>query len=167
MSKISSNHEITLPVESLERAGLRPGDEVAIEAQGPGRIVVRRVPRDPGTAVEVAVSDRARRIERGSLTIWSESGGDAHRIALEGEMDGSNARDLEQELVRLEATDVSRIVLDLSRLKFIDSTGLAVILRVHGRAKADGHSLCLVRPRGQVGRALELSALDQELSFLD
>ncbi len=42
MPKISSKHQVTLPVEALRRAGLRVGDEVAIEAEGQDRIVVRR-----------------------------------------------------------------------------------------------------------------------------
>lgn len=42
MPKISSKHQVTLPVQSLERAGLGPGDEVTIEAQGPDLIVLRR-----------------------------------------------------------------------------------------------------------------------------
>lgn len=53
MPKISSKHQVTLPVEMLERAGMGPGDEVAIEAEGPDRIVVRRAPRDPAEALGV------------------------------------------------------------------------------------------------------------------
>ena len=39
--------QITLPVETLERAGLQAGDDVTIEAAGADRIVVRRTPPDP------------------------------------------------------------------------------------------------------------------------
>ncbi len=53
MPRISSKHQVTLPVESLERAGLRPGDEVRIEAEGPDRIVVWRVARNPADALGV------------------------------------------------------------------------------------------------------------------
>jgi bifunctional DNA-binding transcriptional regulator/antitoxin component of YhaV-PrlF toxin-antitoxin module len=53
MPRISSKHQVTLPVESLERAGLRPGDEVRIEAEGPDRIVVERIPRDPTVALGI------------------------------------------------------------------------------------------------------------------
>ncbi len=53
MPKISSKHQITLPVQTLERAGLRAGDEVAIEAEGPDRIVVRRAPSDPSEALGI------------------------------------------------------------------------------------------------------------------
>jgi AbrB family looped-hinge helix DNA binding protein len=53
MPRISSKHQITIPVESLERAGLKAGDEVAIEAEGRERIVVRKAPRDPARAFGV------------------------------------------------------------------------------------------------------------------
>jgi AbrB family looped-hinge helix DNA binding protein len=53
MPKISSKHQITIPVESLERAGLGPGDEVAVEAEGPDRIVVRKAVGDAGRALGV------------------------------------------------------------------------------------------------------------------
>jgi bifunctional DNA-binding transcriptional regulator/antitoxin component of YhaV-PrlF toxin-antitoxin module len=53
MPRISSKHQVTLPVESLKRAGLKTGDEVAIEAEGADRIVVRRVSRDVERALGV------------------------------------------------------------------------------------------------------------------
>jgi bifunctional DNA-binding transcriptional regulator/antitoxin component of YhaV-PrlF toxin-antitoxin module len=53
MPRISGKHQVTLPVESLQRAGLRAGDEVRIEAEGPDRIVVQRIPRDPAEAFGV------------------------------------------------------------------------------------------------------------------
>lgn len=42
MPRISSKHQVTLPVDTLEGAGLRAGDEVTISAEGPDHIVVRR-----------------------------------------------------------------------------------------------------------------------------
>jgi AbrB family looped-hinge helix DNA binding protein len=43
MPRISSKHQVTLPVDVLRRAGLRSGDEVTVEADGSDRIVVRRI----------------------------------------------------------------------------------------------------------------------------
>jgi bifunctional DNA-binding transcriptional regulator/antitoxin component of YhaV-PrlF toxin-antitoxin module len=53
MPKISSKHQVTLPVEALKRAGLNVGDEVAIEAEGIDRIVVRRISREADRALGV------------------------------------------------------------------------------------------------------------------
>jgi anti-anti-sigma factor len=53
------------------------------------------------------------------------------------------------------------------RAEFIDSTGLAVIIRAHWRSTNDGHSLDLTRPPKDVMRILELCGLDQELPFVE
>jgi bifunctional DNA-binding transcriptional regulator/antitoxin component of YhaV-PrlF toxin-antitoxin module len=53
MPKISSKNQVTIPIESLSRAGLSAGDEVAIEADGPDRIVLRRVDSEPARALGI------------------------------------------------------------------------------------------------------------------
>lgn len=53
MPKISSKHQVTLPVESLATAGLKAGDDVTIDAEGPDTIVVRRARRDVDQALGV------------------------------------------------------------------------------------------------------------------
>ena len=44
---------MTLPVEALASAGLKSGDEVSIEADGPDTIVVRRATHDVDSALGV------------------------------------------------------------------------------------------------------------------
>jgi bifunctional DNA-binding transcriptional regulator/antitoxin component of YhaV-PrlF toxin-antitoxin module len=51
--RISSKNQVTLPVESMAVAGLSAGDEVTIEADGAGTIVVRRMDRDIDAALGV------------------------------------------------------------------------------------------------------------------
>jgi bifunctional DNA-binding transcriptional regulator/antitoxin component of YhaV-PrlF toxin-antitoxin module len=51
--RISSKHQVTLPVETLASAGLKAGDEVSIEADGPDTIVVRRATHDVDSALGV------------------------------------------------------------------------------------------------------------------
>ena len=110
------------------------------------------------------MTDEPRRIKQGLLTIRSEPQ-DAHLVSLHGELDGATAKELEAEFIRIEATSVSHIVLDLRELDFIDSTGLAVILRADTRAKNDGHVLRVLQPQGQVARIFELTQLDEVLAF--
>ena len=71
MARISSKNQVTLPVESLERAGMKAGDEVAIEAESRDRIVVRKAVRDPARGFgvfeglyEPGYLDRLRACER-------------------------------------------------------------------------------------------------------
>ena len=42
MSRVSSKHQVTLPVRVLQEAGLVAGDEVVIRVTGYGRIEVER-----------------------------------------------------------------------------------------------------------------------------
>jgi bifunctional DNA-binding transcriptional regulator/antitoxin component of YhaV-PrlF toxin-antitoxin module len=53
MPRISTKHQVTLPVESLEAAGLKAGDEVVIEAEGKERIVVHRAAPDLRSALGI------------------------------------------------------------------------------------------------------------------
>jgi anti-anti-sigma factor len=113
------------------------------------------------------MSDQARLIERGLLTISSEPHTAAHLVTASGELDGFNARELEDELIRLERDGCSQVVLNLGRLELIDSTGLAVIVKAHRRMEKMDYSLIVVRPQGQQARrAFELSGLDKTLSFV-
>ncbi|MBI4884628.1 MAG: AbrB/MazE/SpoVT family DNA-binding domain-containing protein [Actinobacteria bacterium] len=45
-TRISSKHQITIPVAALRAAGLEIGDRVVAHADGPGRVVLERE-RDP------------------------------------------------------------------------------------------------------------------------
>jgi anti-sigma B factor antagonist len=101
------------------------------------------------------------------FTLRLEENGEAV-VAVGGEMDASHAHALEHELLRIEATGISRIVLDLSSLGFIDSTGLAVIVRAHDRGGRDcDHLLKVKGPQGEVKRVFELAGLDKELEFVE
>ena len=42
MSVISRKNQVTLPVEALRAAGLRPGDDVRVQAVAPGRLELIR-----------------------------------------------------------------------------------------------------------------------------
>jgi bifunctional DNA-binding transcriptional regulator/antitoxin component of YhaV-PrlF toxin-antitoxin module len=53
MPRISSKNQVTLPVEVLAVAGLSAGDDVAITADAPNRIVIRRESHDPESAVGI------------------------------------------------------------------------------------------------------------------
>lgn len=39
-TKVSSKHQVTIPVQAFRTAGLRPGDLLTVEAVGPGRVVL-------------------------------------------------------------------------------------------------------------------------------
>ena len=42
-TKVSSKHQVTIPVAAFRSAGLEPGDTLRVEADGAGRIVLTRL----------------------------------------------------------------------------------------------------------------------------
>jgi anti-anti-sigma factor len=103
----------------------------------------------------------------GFLDIHCERDGDRLVIALAGELDMHSAERVAVELRRAEATDARRIVLDLSRLDFMDSSGLRVIVRADARSRADGDRLELIPGPAPVQRVFELTNLLDHLPFAD
>jgi len=62
-----------------------------------------------------------------TLSIVSELREDAHYVAPSGELDIATVELLERALLEVERADSARIVLDLSGVSFIDSTGLRLL----------------------------------------
>jgi anti-anti-sigma factor len=103
----------------------------------------------------------------GELTMRSTRRDEVHVIALEGELDLAGADLFEGELRRVEATDAQRIVLDLRKLQFIDSTGVRLIYLADARARQDGDRLMIRRGPDKVHRIFVLTDLADRLPFVD
>lgn len=43
MTRVSSKHQVTIPVDALRAAGLGPGDTLKVEAASAGRVTLTRV----------------------------------------------------------------------------------------------------------------------------
>jgi anti-anti-sigma factor len=106
-------------------------------------------------------------VDLGLLTMSSQRDGDDHTICLFGELDLASADGVEQELQRVEATDAGSIVVDLSGLTFMDSTGLRLLLSAHARSREQADRLALRRGPPSVQRVVELSGVDDLLPFAD
>jgi anti-anti-sigma factor len=106
-------------------------------------------------------------IKLGHLSVRSVRDDDVHTIALVGEMDLANAADVERELIRAEATNATQIVVDLSELAFMDSTGIRLLITAHARSRTDGNRLLLIRPPARVFRVLTIAGVDGLLPFAD
>jgi anti-sigma B factor antagonist len=89
------------------------------------------------------------------------------RVILTGELDLSTAERVDQELMRAEAEGPELITLDLRGLKFLDSTGLRVVLSADGRARKDGRRLEVVPGPPGVHRVFRIALLDRRIAFVD
>ena len=74
---------------------------------------------------------------------------------------------LQGELAALRDAGFDRIILDLSALEFIDSTGLRLVLTLDAEARRDGFTLSLVRGSAAVQRVFELTGTAGALPFVD
>jgi anti-sigma B factor antagonist len=106
-------------------------------------------------------------IDHRGLTIRVERVDDRVALELKGELDRENAATLDAQLFRAEESDAKRIVVDLSGLKFIDSSGLKSVLRAQRRSNLDSNRLRVVRGTSGVARLLKLTAIDLSLDLLD
>jgi anti-anti-sigma factor len=69
------------------------------------------------------------------------------------------------ELVSLAAAavaepQVTRLDVDLAMVTFVDSTGLAALVKINNAASAAGKALVLVKPRRQARQVIRLTQLD-------
>ena len=84
-------------------------------------------------------------------------------VKLTGEVDISNAHCFRTELESAVAEVRQSVSIDLAELKYIDSTGLGVIIGIYGDLKKDGLCVKVLNPRDNVKKLLVISGLDKLL----
>ena len=101
------------------------------------------------------------------LEVASASAGGQVTVSLEGELDLSTVAKVEEELRRVEASDASLVVLDLSGLTFLDSTGLRAVITADERARAQGRRFVIVKGPDAVQRVFAITRLEERLEMVD
>ena len=85
-----------------------------------------------------------------------------HRLHPSGELDMLLADDLRKEwLPAVEQLRPDRLVIDLSGVTFLDSSGLGLIVALHKLQERHGGSVVLSGPQRAVRRVLEISGIDR------
>ena len=102
-----------------------------------------------------------------SLSLETRDEGDAVRIAVAGELDLSSALTFDEEMRRAEERCDGTLVLDLRRLRFMDSTGLRLIMSAHSRARTRGRRLAIVLGNEPVKRLFRLAGVTRRLDIVD
>jgi anti-sigma B factor antagonist len=104
-------------------------------------------------------------MERQPFHISSEREEDRYSLALLGELDLASAPAFEARVRDLCEHGASEMVLDLSRLQFIDSAGLNAILRSREVCSRYGCLLVMTPVQSSVGRVFERTRLVDRLPF--
>jgi anti-sigma B factor antagonist len=114
-------------------------------------LVAGLIDTDPGPQLRI-------RIDRSS---------DRECVALRGELDIFTARSLEHAVLGLEDANPGLVVIDLTAVSFIDSTGLSVLLTASERAREQGRRLVVVRPPLPALRVFTLTRVDAGMECVD
>jgi len=79
-------------------------------------------------------------------------------VQVEGELDLAVAGELD-EVLSAAVAESERVLVGLERCGFIDSSGIAVILRAHNRMEEEGRRLAVYAPVDQVLRIFSMTGL--------
>jgi anti-sigma B factor antagonist len=90
----------------------------------------------------------------------------AHIVVI-GELDVATVPLLSEEIDALRSAGFRYLILDLSSLDFIDSTGLRLILACDAEARQDGFTIALIPGPPAVERVFELTNTRALLPFID
>ena len=91
--------------------------------------------------------------------------GDRYTLVLSGELELGSAKTLQDAVARVCARKPSSLTMDLSKLMFIDSTGLAAIILASKICERDGHDFFLIKGPRAVQRLFEITGLIDVLPF--
>lgn len=82
-------------------------------------------------------------------------------IRLEGRLDATAAPDFQAQLLTAVAEGKTRLAIDLSKVSFVDSTGISALVSSLKAARRAEGDLRLVAPSAQATKLLKLTTLDR------
>lgn len=94
-----------------------------------------------------------------SIDIKSEHNGDAIVFRLRGSLDLATSPSVRAALVEAADKDRHDIIVDLTQLEFLDSTGLGALIGAHRRAAEHGGRVRLIVQDGPIARLLNITGL--------
>jgi anti-anti-sigma factor len=84
-------------------------------------------------------------------------------LAVEGELDIATAPRMLAALNEALASMVRPLIVDLSKVDFMDSTGLALLMNAHRRVRRLGQGFAIVCPGGPISRLFEIADMVESL----
>ena len=88
-------------------------------------------------------------------------------VAVKGELDIDTLPEFEQVVRSVRSPDLTRLVVDLREVTFLDSMSVELLLRLHTDLTETGAELLVVRGPRAVHRVFELTGLDQVVALVD
>lgn len=88
-------------------------------------------------------------------------------LRLQGELDIGATDRVERVMLEREAEGCRELVLDLRDLRFIDSTGLRLVISAQVRAEKGGWDLAIIPGPERVHRVFRIAGLEDRLPFTE
>lgn len=101
------------------------------------------------------------------LRIESREAAGVTYVTLGGEFDLAGIEQFDLAISKLEANEPQTLVIDLSELAFMDSSGLRALVMADHRARLAGRRLAIVPGPPSVRRVFEITQLDERLDLID
>jgi anti-sigma B factor antagonist len=102
-------------------------------------------------------------LDEATFTLAEDAGSGGERVIfLRGELDIGSAPDLQRALLRSRPAQ-QRVVLDLSELKFMDSTGLRVLLRARAAAEEGRWEIFMRNVPANIQRLFDMTGVHEAL----
>ena len=102
------------------------------------------------------------------IAIIQDASQESTIVQICGELDISTSPDLRERLLAiLNRRTLRRLILDLSKLEFMDSSGVAVLVNTERRARLLGRTVVLAAPQRPVWRILQICGVDRYLTIFD
>ncbi len=102
-----------------------------------------------------------------TFRIGETAHGDAVDLALSGDLDMSATFALEPVLDRVLADDPRELVLDLSGVGFVDSSGLGLLIATHERASRADVDMAISGASPEIQRVFHVAGMDGVLPVRD
>jgi len=97
------------------------------------------------------------------LQLSSHEFAGAYVVSVAGELDALSVPELDAHVAPMLAAGPQRVVLDLSGVEFMDSTGLGMCIKVLKGVRDAGGDMSLVATSPRVLRVLEITGIDQSI----
>jgi anti-sigma B factor antagonist len=94
-----------------------------------------------------------------SIDLTTVKDGSIAVFALSGTLDIATSPTLRAALLEAADRDDHQMIVDLTQLEFLDSTGLGALIGAHKRASEHGGAILLVAHEGQILRLLRITGL--------
>jgi anti-anti-sigma factor len=108
---------------------------------------------------------KVRAVADGALTYEIRRERERTTVHLLGDFDLATVEKVALVLEHEHARGPRHLVVDLSRIEFLDSSGLHLLHTIGNRVAADGGGLTITNPSHAAAKAIRLTAMDQVLSI--